>query len=303
MKQTQKRQRVQQYIHQKQQEIQQQFQDFRAQYELSGKTSVLLAQSECQGALTAYQDLLRMYGMHAASEGTDSATSGTTAAFGAAPVNRTDNLLPVLQAYCHAKHQEVEQKIDDCLSAYETSGDNKYLFLQRQYTGEVTVYQHVSAYIYGLEPEIDAVALEPSAEAPLSRRQRTTTPDLRFCHILVLESSVLIRKSVEMILDSEGFTVTTASDGVIGLDMARKIAPDVMLIDSNIARRSEEQLVFLLRHDRRLRKIPVIMLEGTGHAIGERLSAYLNIMASIKKPFQPDELLHAIAAVLPARKA
>ncbi len=93
--------------------------------------------------------------------------------------------------------------------------------------------------------------------------------------------------------------MTTASDAVIGLDIAKQVSPDAILMDSGVARRSEEQLAFILGRERRLRKIPVILLEGIGRDLDERVSRQLGIIASIKKPFQPDELLQTIKTALP----
>ena len=293
------RQRVHRYIHQKQQEIQRKFQDFRSQYEHSGKTSFLLAQSECQGAVAAYQDILRMYGMHVTYDTLTSVTSEIPDPTVSGADVHADEMLPVLYAYCHNKYQEARQKNVRCQEQYAVSSHDKYLFLQRQYAGEIMAYQNVSAYIRTLEPPSEIPDTEsPAVAESLAPPQSLEESGLR--HILVMESSALIRKSIEMILSLEGFTVTTVSDALIGLDIAQKISPDVILMDSSIARRNEEQLVFMLRRERRLRKIPVILLEGSGRSLDEYLNAQLDVIASIKKPFQPDELVYTIRTALSA---
>lgn len=307
MKQSDKRQELHCYIHEKQEEVQREFQKFRSQYEHSGKTSILLAQSECQGAMAAYQDMLRMYGMHVTYDEEKPMQPVSPEHPTPGQPRRIVGVLPVLHEYCEQKHQEAEQKTFRCQQQYKVSGDNKYLFLQRKYAGEVMAYHNVKQYIDTLEPMSDApdVLQKNSSEnpditgnRPQRERHHISQAASGLLHILVMDPSTRICKSLEMILTSEGFTVTTASDGMIGLDIATKVSPDLILMDSNIARRNEEQLVFILRREKRLRKIPVILLEGTGRNLDERVSRQLGIMASIQKPFQPDELLQTILMTL-----
>lgn len=296
MKQAHRCQLLHRYIHKKQQEIQQTLQEFRSQYELSGKTSFLLAQSECQGAMAAYQDILRMYSMHITYDAPGPEEAGLQPRDVSEASAPNTEILSILSEYCQKKHREAEQKIAGCQQRYASSDEKKYVFLQRKYAGEVMVYQNIGRYIRKLSPSsaVAVIAEQPAAGQPPAFE---SMPGLR--HILVLDGSALIRKSIEMILRSEGFEVTTAADGVIGLDIAKKLAPDAILMDSGIARRNEEQLAFILRRERRLRKIPVILLEGTGRDLDDRVSRQLGIVANIKKPFQPDELLQTIKTALP----
>jgi CheY-like chemotaxis protein len=296
MKQSDKRQQLHYFIQQQQQGIQRKFEEFRSQYEHSGKTSFLLAQTECQGAVAAYQDLLRMYDMHITYD--EQAPAATVKQ----PVQNSHlRTLTTLYTYCRQKHQDAEQKISRCQQQYDGSGDNKYLFLKRKYAGEVIAYQNVGQYIHTLEPPtaVPEEVLPPlSAAEPKKKAHHNAEKVSGLFHILVMDSSSLVRKSIDMILSSEGFTVTAASDGVVGFDIAKKVSPDLILMDSNIARRSEEQLIVLLRREKALRRIPLILLEGTGRSLDERVSRQMGIVASIQKPFQPEELLHTIQAAL-----
>lgn len=271
--------RLRRYLQRKQQDIQDRLQESRSQYEQSGKSRFLLIQSQWQGTLTAYQDILRMYGIYLA-------------------YDETDAMLPALQAHCLKKRREAEQHSSRCQAQHSSTHEEKYRFLQRQYAGEAAAYQTILQYIQALHdpsifhapPHENSV---PSAETPDS-----TAPVAGPHHVLVMEGSALIRKSIEMILRSEGFTVTSASDAVIGLDMAQKISPDVILMDSDIARRNEEQLAFMLHRQRKLRKIPIIVLEGAGRPVDFRMSSHAGILTGLKKPFQPDELVRVILDTL-----
>jgi CheY-like chemotaxis protein len=293
MKQTEHYQKLRRYIHEKQQQIQRKFEEFRTQYEHSGKTSALLAQTECQGAVSAYQDILRKYSLHVVSD-----ENGPVLPLTSAPsVPQTAGMLRTLQEYCQQKGQEAQQRLSLCEKRYKTSGDNKYIFRQRESNGEVRAYQNVEHYIEALKTEIPSETSEEPQRADEEDVVQEKTVSQRF-HILVMDTSILIRRSIEMILQSEGFTVTTTSDGIIGFDIARKVSPDLILMDSGIARRSEEQLLFLLRRNKGVRKIPVVLLEGTGRALDERVRRQLGIAASIQKPFQLEELLETIQATL-----
>ncbi len=250
------------------------------------------------GTMAAYQDVLRMYSMHITYDAPEPVEAGSQPQADSDAPGHSSEMLSVLSAYCQKKRREAERKMVKYQRHYASSSESKYAFLQRKYAGEVMVYQNVGQYIHKLSPSSTADAAQPATGQPPKKRPASeSTSGLR--HILVLDGSSLIRKSIEMILRSEGFEVTTASDGVIGLDIAKKVSPDAILMDGGIARRNEEQLAFILRRERRLRKIPVILLEGSRRDLDDRVSQQLSIIASIKKPFQPDELLQTIKTALP----
>jgi CheY-like chemotaxis protein len=299
------------YIRQKEQEHRRKFVEYRSHYEQTGKTSDLLIQTEYQGAVTAYQDLLNVYEMQSMAEERSAhqympeQDSPQLPDGGSVVLPNISQGFQILREYCDRKHQEVDRQIRQCQQRFTATGNEKYMFLQRKYTGAVMAYDAVTQFLGTLNSADEECASPPHPRTETHHHDAMQPapplpqkPSHSFVHILALEASSMVRKMLEMLLISEGFTVTTASDGVVGLEIARKISPDLILMDNSIAWRNEEQLLFLLRRDKRLRRIPIILLTSSIKGFDERLKKHVGVMVSIQKPFQPEELLNAIQQVL-----
>ncbi|MGZ3420675.1 MAG: response regulator [Polyangiales bacterium] len=112
--------------------------------------------------------------------------------------------------------------------------------------------------------------------------------------VLVVEDDEGIREALVDLLDSEGFSVTSAVHGADALEQLRKasVLPDVILLDLMMpvldgwAFRAEQC------NDPRLAKIPVVVVTASRNA---DLTA-LRPKAFLKKPIDFDELLRVLAA-------
>lgn len=50
-------------------------------------------------------------------------------------------------------------------------------------------------------------------------------------HILLVEDEVKLARFVELELNSEGYQVSVANDGILGLTLARDLSPDLAILD------------------------------------------------------------------------
>lgn len=82
--------------------------------------------------------------------------------------------------------------------------------------------------------------------------------------ILVIEDELNLRKSIEDILSSEGYTVFTASDGEEGLQRAVSETPDLVLLDLILPKKDGFSVLKELRENDVTAKIPVIVLSNLG---------------------------------------
>jgi CheY-like chemotaxis protein len=78
--------------------------------------------------------------------------------------------------------------------------------------------------------------------------------------LLLVEDNHHIQKIFQDKLQREGFTVTTADDGVQGLQRAQEVHPDVILLDIMLPNMDGFQVLTHLRADPALASIPVFML-------------------------------------------
>jgi len=91
--------------------------------------------------------------------------------------------------------------------------------------------------------------------------------------VLAVDDDPHARELVIRFLSREGFTVRAAADGVAGLEMARLIRPDVILLDVTMPKMDGWSVLTELKADPELAAIPVVMItiideHNLGYALG-----------------------------------
>lgn len=106
----------------------------------------------------------------------------------------------------------------------------------------------------------------------------------------------------ELFLSAAGFTVGTATDGVAGLEKARLLKPDVIVMDLQMPGLSGAEVAQALRADQATRHIPLIA--ATGHSRTQLSDARAAGFDSIiVKPCDPDDLVAEIRRLAGAARA
>jgi two-component system alkaline phosphatase synthesis response regulator PhoP len=124
--------------------------------------------------------------------------------------------------------------------------------------------------------------------------------------ILVVDDEPDVRGYLKMILEDAGFRVVTAGDGIEALELIRNDRPDFISLDLIMPRKSGHKLLFELKRDRELARIPVLIV--TAHARDEMGKKALQevldsrVMSGpgtyLEKPVQPKSYVRAIQRAL-----
>lgn len=124
--------------------------------------------------------------------------------------------------------------------------------------------------------------------------------------VLVVDDEPDVRSYLSMILTDAGFNVRTAGDGVEALKMIREQKPDFISLDLVMPRKSGHKLLYELRKDRELSRIPVLVV--TAHAKTELGKADLedimeNTLISgpgvyLEKPVKPLDYVRCVQRAL-----
>ena len=111
-------------------------------------------------------------------------------------------------------------------------------------------------------------------------------------NILIAEDNLDSQSLLQTILESEGFIVTTASDGEKAIEILQEIKPDIPVSGGD-----------LIRHVRRtaeLSRIPIVVISAYGdHYEADALAAGANVV--LKKPLDGNVLVDAIKRLKAAR--
>jgi CheY-like chemotaxis protein len=147
------------------------------------------------------------------------------------------------------------------------------------------------------------LAIEGKAAPDVSGGQKAGLKKEGPIKVLSVDDSSVVRKLVTMILTAEGFKVTTASDGLEGINKAKEIKPDVILLDFVMPKMNGFQVCRVLQKDDALNHIPIILVTSKGDKVGDKFVNQLGVTGYITKPFQPEELVSKIHQTLEMRQA
>jgi CheY-like chemotaxis protein len=78
--------------------------------------------------------------------------------------------------------------------------------------------------------------------------------------ILIIENNELYRKMLAKRLESAGFGVVTAQDGLEGLKAVRKEKPDLVILDILLPGLDGHKICRMIKFDKKLGHIPVVVL-------------------------------------------
>ncbi len=112
-------------------------------------------------------------------------------------------------------------------------------------------------------------------------------------HVLVIDDNVDATNALNRLLRIMGYAVTIAYDGKTGIDMARQLRPDVILLDIGLPRMDGYAVARHLRSLPDLATTRIIALTGYGHDASERVRA-AGMDRHLIKPVDVDELLAAL---------
>ena len=119
-------------------------------------------------------------------------------------------------------------------------------------------------------------------------------------HILIVDDSKTIRNLVAFIMKKEGLTVTTAEDGLDGLEKLYAATGKIDLIISDINMPRMDGLTFIktVREQPAYRDLPIVVLstEGQERDIQQGLSLGANMY--MVKPAQPDKMVKNVRMLL-----
>ena len=133
--------------------------------------------------------------------------------------------------------------------------------------------------------------------------------------ILIIDDEPDIVTFLSAVLEENGYSSISASDGVEGLETLRREKPDLVLLDLMMPKKSGITMFQELRKDPELGQIPVVVVTGVSEVTGvdfrnfmykqplkdekkfvetTGLTKYTIPDGYVEKPIDPDELMKAI---------
>jgi len=116
--------------------------------------------------------------------------------------------------------------------------------------------------------------------------------------ILVVEDDLSALRFVEYTFGHEGYRVITASDGIVGLNLAQKEKPDLIILDVMLPGLDGFEVCRRLRLNPATIPIPVLMLSAKARDIDRNTGLREGADDYLSKPADPSEILRRVESLL-----
>jgi two-component system, OmpR family, alkaline phosphatase synthesis response regulator PhoP len=125
--------------------------------------------------------------------------------------------------------------------------------------------------------------------------------------ILIVDDDVSFAESNRDLLEAFGYEVYTAQDGAAGLELARQIRPDLMILDVMMATETEGfEVARKIPEAVELKNMGVLLVTGVTEALHlpqglEPDDTWLPVDRVLEKPIAPDRLVREVERILKER--
>jgi CheY-like chemotaxis protein len=116
--------------------------------------------------------------------------------------------------------------------------------------------------------------------------------------ILVIDDNLTTRKVVECHLSQAGYRVAMAPDAEKGLESARQLNPDLILLDHQLPGTTGDEVCRRLLQMPETASIPVVISSAMRNRAFARYTEFPNVIDQIPKPFTPELLKSGVASAL-----
>ena len=115
--------------------------------------------------------------------------------------------------------------------------------------------------------------------------------------VLVADDDPDILDVIKITLGDD-YEISEAHDGQEALDKARKLMPDLLLLDHLMPKMTGRQVCTILRNDVLLQHLPIIMITGKGELEDKVQGIEAGVDDYIVKPFEPEELVARVRMIM-----
>ncbi len=121
--------------------------------------------------------------------------------------------------------------------------------------------------------------------------------------VLVVDDDPVILKLLEVNFEMEGFQVVRAADGAEGLERAREVLPDIVVLDVMMPRMTGYEVAKALRENSDTAHIPIIFVTARAQSSDVEKGMELGVEDYVTKPFDPLELIDRVNNLLARSRA
>lgn len=118
--------------------------------------------------------------------------------------------------------------------------------------------------------------------------------------ILIVDDEIDIVETLKFILEDAGYQCYCAFDGEEGLNLAREIMPDLMILDVMMPKINGYKISRLLKYDNKYKNIPIMMITARSQDEDKMIGEETGVNEYITKPFELDYVVEKVNEYLKA---
>lgn len=116
--------------------------------------------------------------------------------------------------------------------------------------------------------------------------------------ILIVDDEQDIVESLKFVLEVAGFECHCAYNGEEGLNLARQISPDLIILDVMMPKINGYKICRLLKYDNKYKNIPILMVTARSQDEDKQIGEETGVDEYITKPFDLDEIVKKVEGYL-----
>ena len=116
--------------------------------------------------------------------------------------------------------------------------------------------------------------------------------------ILIVDNEQDIVETLKFILEAQGYTCFCAYNGEDGLNKAKEIMPDLIILDVMMPKINGYKISRLLKYDNKYKDIPIIMVTARSQEQDKLIGEETGVNEYISKPFELEEILAIVKKYL-----
>ncbi|MGM9994489.1 MAG: response regulator transcription factor [Candidatus Avigastranaerophilus sp.] len=116
--------------------------------------------------------------------------------------------------------------------------------------------------------------------------------------ILIVDDETDILEILKFVLEAQGYECITATDGEMGLSLAREINPDLIILDVMMPKINGYKISRLLKYDNKYKDIPILMITARSQEEDKIIGEETGADEYITKPFQVDYVVEKVKSYL-----
>lgn len=116
--------------------------------------------------------------------------------------------------------------------------------------------------------------------------------------ILIVDDEQDIVETLKFMLEAQGYECSCAYDGETGLNMAKEIIPDLMILDVMMPKMNGYKISRLLKYDAKYKDIPILMVTARSQDEDKLIGIETGANEYITKPFELDDVINKVKEYL-----